>query len=133
MRVCQEDGRDGPSSPAGKLYPWVMSVGRLSGSYIVPALCNRSPVWARACARCTRSPSPRGSAGPAPRGKVSIWHPASQSLPPAWNSEQLLAFSSASVIKCKRGLEAIATLLSPRMDFPQLTRLRAAAVRSLLP
>ena len=37
------------------------------------------------------------------------------------NSKVLLAFPSASVIRCKRGRDTKVTLLSPRMDFLQLT------------
>lgn len=47
-------------------------------------------------------------------------------------SEMLLAFPPASVIRCKGGCDTKMTLLSPRMDFLQLTHIHTTAMHSLL-
>lgn len=71
-----------------------------------------------------------GSSGPLhmSRCPFGIYSP-SHFLQPC-NSEGPLAFSSASVIRCKRGCNTKVTLLSPRMDFLQLTRMHTTAVHS---
>lgn len=48
------------------------------------------------------------------------------------DSEVLLAFPSARVIRCKRGCDTKVTPLSPRMDFLQLTCVHGTAAHSLL-
>lgn len=92
---------------------------------------------ARSCAWCTSRTvfpqrSHQGSSGPlcTPTCPFGIYSPG-RFLQPC-NSEVLLAFPSASVIGCKRGWDTKVTLLSPRMDFLQLTRGHSTAMHSLL-
>lgn len=71
-----------------------------------------------------------GSLGPSARQDVHL----ASSVPVASSgfvTWVLLAFPSASVIRCKRGRDTKVTL-SPRMDFLQLTCVHGTAVHSLL-
>lgn len=142
QRACnsaEQRADQSPPSPPWKLHLWVLSVGPPASLWFLncdhsvhldsspsESLCVRHRLY------LFSQHSRGGSLGPfctsrCPFGICSPRH----FLQPC-NSEVHLAFPSASVIRCKRGCDTKVTLLSPRMDFLQLTCVHTTAMHSLL-
>ena len=109
----------------------------LSGSWsVTPSVHLDSSPTERLCVMhklCLLSQHAQGgSLGPLCMSRCPFGSQCSSCFLQPCNAEVLLAFPSASVIRCKRGCDTKVTLLSPRMDFPQLTRVHGTAVHSPL-